>query len=469
MYQGFLPLTAGLPVFMRPEEESALYYAPGLVLRAHSSALPEAEKQILSGAPRSPLLAELAHRARAAQARWDGQLSQPYEPVCLTVYLENRCNLACSYCYADPAAPAAGGPAPVRLGAVRSAAGLAAENCRRQGLPFTAVFHGGGEPSLNPRLLEAALAAVEEAAARAQVPVFKYLATNGVMPESRARWIASRFNLIGLSCDGPEEIQRAQRPLPHAQKGGRSSTRYVERTARTLREHGAAFHVRVTLTPDTITRQVEIVDYVCSQLAPQEIHFEPVYTGGREQNGFVSPEPVRMDGLADTFVRHFLAAQARARAAGTPLRFSGSRPWDVHGPFCQIFRGVLQLVAGDAASPCFKLSDALQVDGLGARTGWAEPGGFVIDHSGVQTLRQKLLRQAAVCRLCFNQYHCARGCPDVCGLEARPGQPETEPAPPAFRCQVQMRLSSAAVERAAAGLAVSAASPLASALITMDT
>lgn len=507
MYLGFSPLTTDLPIFARLEADSILYYTPGLVVRANLAARAAVEAEI-TGAPRSPLLVELVRRAESARARWSGLASRPYEPVCLTLYLDNRCNLACGYCYAAPAGPKSAGAAPTSLAAIRHAAELVAENCRRRGLPFTVVFHGGGEPTLDLRLLQAALAVVEEAANSQRLMTFRYLATNGVMSETKAEWIATHFDLVGLSCDGPEDIQRRQRPLPGAGRSssssssvgsgrssssgrsgrsqssvGSGSTRYVERTAGILREMDAAFHVRVTLTPGTLTRQEEIVDSICRQLAPLEIHMEPVYTGGREQVGFAAAELSSPEELAETFVTHFLAAQARARAAGVPLRYSGSRPWDVHGPFCQVFRDVLQIVPGDVAAPCFKLNDAQQVDGLGARIGQDSADGFVIDQAAVEDLRARLLRQADECRSCFNQVHCARGCPDACGLEddrqvripalhsaatvARvsiPGNP-----PPTFRCQAQMRLSGAAIERAASGLVVTPDAPLAGAALRMET
>lgn len=474
MYLGFTPLKPDLPVFARLEEGSVLYYTPGLVVRAHVAARAAVEAEI-TGAPRSPLLVELARQAESTRARWAALASRPYEPVCLTLYLDNRCNLACPYCYADPAGPKAGQVAPTSLAAIRRAAELVAGNCRRRGIPFTVVFHGGGEPALDLRLLKAALAVVEETAASQRLGIFRYLATNGVMSAAKANWIAAHFDLVGLSCDGPEDIQRRQRPLPAGGPGG--SARYVERTAGILREMDATFHVRVTLTPGTLTRQEEIVEYVCRKLAPLEIHMEPVYTGGREQAGFAAADLPGPEELAGTFAAHFLPARALAGAAGTPLRYSGSRPWDVHGPFCQVFRDVLQLVPGDVASPCFKLNDARQVDGLGARIGQDSPQGFSIDPAAVQDLRARLLRQPDTCRSCFNQFHCARGCPDACGLED--DQQVRKPAlhspvdrvsiPGDFRCQVQMRLSGAVIDRAAAGLAVTHAAPLAGAALRMDT
>jgi sulfatase maturation enzyme AslB (radical SAM superfamily) len=460
MYLGFAPLSDSLPVFTREAGDSQLYYAPGFVLRVLQEKRSAVEAEIAGAKPLSSPVEELLRRATAAKARWNARFTQPYEPVCLTLYLDNRCNLACTYCYSDPAGPAPASTDPLRLETIGKAAEMVAQACSRRGLPLTLVLHGGGEPTFDLRLLKNALGVVDRTAERYQVATYKYLATNGVMPVETTHWIAAHFDLVGISCDGPADIQHRQRPLPN----GANSSPFVERTADILRDLDTAFHVRVTVTPDTIHRQEEIVAYLCESLVPQEIHLEPVYAGGRQRaDGFTTGEGTADTGqLAETFVSHFLRAQARARSAGIPLLFSGSRPWEIHGPFCQVFRDVLQLVPGDAVSPCFKLSDARQVRRLNAQIDSLTGESFILDGGKIETLRAALRQQPAQCRDCFNQYHCARGCPDACPLEE-------DLRPAAFRCQVQMHLAGAAIERAASTLVVDNAAPVAAAPIQVGT
>ncbi len=369
----------------------------------------------------------------------------PYQPECLTLYLENRCNLRCSYCYSDPQNTPTGTYGQVSLAAVRGAAERVARNCRAKNKPLTLVMHGGGEPSLDWAGLVAALDVVKAVAAQSNLQTFGYIASNGVMPPERARQMAGLFDLVGLSCDGPEEIQRRQRPLAN----GESSAPALERTASILRAAGTPFHARVTITPSSVQRQEEIVAYLIERLGPAEIHIEPVYRGGRSTED---------GGDAQAFVEHFLAARDLAAQSGVRVAFSGTRPGELHGPFCQVHRQVLQLVPGDAASPCFKLSDAGQLDRLDARVGELRPEGFWIDEEKVRGLQAKLAWPAVACPDCFNGLHCAGSCPDQCALESqtRPGA-----GCGTFRCRVQMRLAAEAIERAAAAAPPSSENPVA--------
>jgi uncharacterized protein len=454
-YLGFehLPEAGGLPIFRRKisGDESrgpALYYAPGYVTRASGEGRTALEREITrsaidSGYTAYGAAALLLRHAREAQARWREMLSAPFQPLCLTVYPTSRCNLRCTYCYAA----ADGGETSQELSieAVRDAARIVAGNCRMLGRPFTLVVHGGGEPTFAPSALEATLQAVTETAALYRLPLFKYIATNGVMPLSRARWLARTFDLVGLSCDGPGEIQDRQRPLA----SGKSSTPYVERTADILHEAGKHFNVRVTLTPETIDRQEEIVAYICARLRPQEIHIEPVYRGGRANAGLGTNDAE----LAQRFVEHFLHAQNTALESGARLVYTGARPAEIHGPYCQVLRGVLNLVPGGGggnasagtASACFKLSDAAQVRRLGASVGNIGEEGFAIDYEHVLAMRRSLGSTPPACLGCFNRFHCARACPDDCPLEQGGAHDPFN----TFRCMVQMRLAEAEIESAA--------------------
>ncbi|MBE0698029.1 MAG: hypothetical protein IH586_13990, partial [Anaerolineaceae bacterium] len=185
---------------------------------------------------------------------------------------------------------------------------------------------------------------------------------------------------------------------------------------------------------------------VCTQLHPQEIHIEPVYLSGRAA---ASAYPSGYN-LAETFAEHFTKARDRGEQSSIPVLFSGTRPWDVHGSYCNIFRGVLNLVPGDVATPCFKLSDITQVNQPGASIGLLESERFFIDYPKISDLRILLAKLPRKCSACFNQYHCARGCPDDCLLSGN----EHSEAPdqftlPEYRCRVQMLLANAVIERAA--------------------
>lgn len=365
------------------------------------------------------------------------QHTEPFQPECLTLYLNNECNLACIYCYANPSS----GPAErLDLEAIGHAADVVAASCRQKDCVFYTVFHGGGEPTLYQEPLEAALFQVEEAATAHSVELFRYIATNGVLSEEKAVWLAGHFELVGLSCDGPPAIHDRQRP----RGDGRDSSKIVERTARILHQEGAAIHVRATITETNLHRQAEMAEYICGELAPQEIHFEPVYAGGR-----AGPSGRLTADLATDYVDHLLEARRVAGGYGIPLLASGSRPGAIHGPYCHVFRQVFNLVPGGLATACFKLNRAEEIRKRGAALNSLNlaTGRFEINHRRVRDLRRRLGDVPAECRYCFNRYHCVRDCPDYCPLDD-PG-PRVSPGP-SFRCQTQ-KATSLAILREVAG------------------
>ncbi len=418
----------GMPIQRRDGPAYALFYAPGYVCVVDRAEADRFAEQIGPTAP-APEARELWQRAEAAVVAAQRQQEEPFRPECLTLYLNNECALHCRYCYATPSA----GPA-TRLGeeAIVAAAELVAANCRQKGLPLHVVFHGGGEPTLHLERVESVLARLEAVATRHGVGQFRYIATGGVLSERAAVWLARRFDLIGLSCDGPPEIQNAQRP----RHDGRGTAHIVERTARILHAEGRRFHVRATITAQTLHRQAEIAAYLCQELRPAAIHFEPAYRGGRAAE--LEPDQ------AASFVAHFLEAQKLAQGYGVPLSFSGSRPGEVHGPYCHVFRQVLNLVPGGVATACFKITRAEDARERGLAIGaWRENGCFDLDIARVDGLRQRLGMLPGACAECFNRYHCARACPDHCPLDSPAGGIE------GFRCRVQRWLTEAVIERTA--------------------
>lgn len=420
----FESISDTLPLFCEYLPDAVVYYTPGYAVCVRGADADDLAARITAEDGTHPLM----EQARAVTER----LQQPppdYSPECLTLYLNNECNLACSYCFVAP---------PNRPGtritpdSARVAAEVVASNCKAKGLPLTVVFHGGGEPTLNLPHLKALFAVIEDVADSHGLERFTYLATNGVMTEEKAHWIAEHFDLIGLSCDGDPVRQDLQRP----QANGRPSSDILQRTAQILRQKQQKFHVRSTITIDAISQQAQITHYICAVLQPAALHFEPVYAGRRVAN----PPPVEQ---ARDFVRHFQTAQRVAAGFGVPLTCSGSRIHQLHGPYCNVFRQVLNVVPGGMATACFKLSRAENVVMQGMRVGRAEDGTYEIDTEAVTQLRNRLTAQSAVCDTCFNQFHCTKGCPDFCPMDARDSAGT-------FRCEVNKQLAYAEIMALAA-------------------
>lgn len=449
-----VPIAAGsLPLFRHDEEAYTAFYAPGCLCVVERSLAGRFEAGLIAG-DGDGWVATLRQRAEQVQAWAADRQKEPFRPECLTLYLHDQCPLHCTYCYADPRPAAADGLLdPASLAA---AADLVAANCRAKDLPFLVGFHGGGEPTLHREQVDALLALVRRAAGRHGVQLRPYVATNGAFSEEKAAWLARNFAWVGLSCDGPADIHDVQRP----DRQGQGTLHLVERTARVLRQEGARLRVRATITPGSLQRQAEVAAYICQRLFPAEIHFEPLYGGGRSPRGGLAAAAAAGGGLPaqpQAWVDGFLEARAVAAGYGIPLHTSGSRPAELHGPHCQILRQVLNLVPPEGlATACFKAADAAQARRLGTVVGALDPrsGRFEIDAGRVAALRRQLGALPAHCQDCFNRFHCAGECPDRCLLDGDRGQaPAAGPAgEPGFRCQVQRLLAAALLEERAAQL-----------------
>lgn len=426
---------ASAPIFRRDQGEYLVYYAPGyLAVVDPQLEQAAANKELSALQSLKPIFTELYQHAHIAVEAWRTISSQPFTPLCLTLYLHNECNLHCTYCFADPSHK----PAPrLSLAAVKSSARLVLSHCQAQDRPFTLVCHGGGEPTLHQQLLAQVLEIVAHLATNSQIPLMRYIATNGVISTAKVHWLAQNFDLIGLSCDGPPDMQNEQRPL----QGGGSSSDYVERTARILHTDRTPFDVRTTVTGKTAHRQPEIADYICRVLRPREIHVEPVYSGGRVK---ANAEKV----TATRFIDSFLKAKQIAEQYGIPWRMSGSRPEVIHGPYCNQFRHVVNVIPGSVATTCFKATRATIARQAGLQIGAHSETDecFYMDKDAINDLAGKLHPIPDSCQDCFNQYHCVRGCPDHCPLDAAydPGD--------SVRCQINRQLAETYLQETAVSL-----------------
>jgi hypothetical protein len=189
----------------------------------------------------------------------------------------------------------------------------------------------------------------------------------------------------------------------------------------------------------TITRQAEIVDYLCQQLSPQAIHLEPVYRGGRANKA----TPFEPEDAVD-FLGHFLQAKSKAAAYNIPLLYAGSRLDSIHGPYCHIFRNVLNLVPGGVATACFKATTSDQAHQGGWVIGAAneELEQFTLYPERINNLRHSLLSSSSACHTCFNQLHCVGECPDRCLLGGSPFS-KADSDQRGFRCQLQKTVTMA--------------------------
>lgn len=435
-----------LPVFRLDRKDHCILYTPGQLVVIDPLDANDMEA-VWQGTRKN-----MASQSTAAQAaEWIGghakkardahrlRQDQPFTPICLTLYLSNQCNMRCAYCFAAHGREAVDDAHPViDLKTVTAAAKTVADNCALTGKPFQLVIHGGGEPTLHWELIQSVVRRIRQIAQHRQIEWRSHIATNGMLSAQRARWLGRHFHSIGLSCDGPPDIQDRQRPLS---SGGKSSG-ILARTAAAILTTRARLTIRATITPASYTRQTNIVEYVHHHIGGRNIRFEPAY---RLDN--TTGEPFT-DEQADAFVEHFIRARHRAQELGSTLSYSGLRADTLHGPHCNVLRNVLHLTPDGTASPCFFRTGATTCPDDGKAIGQKDPAAdrFSLDQGAISQHRQNASQPPLSCRQCINHLHCTYGCPDRCAAVGRPCRPapsDTNGFNPGarFRCRVNRRLA----------------------------
>lgn len=397
------------PVFFITRSNYNLYYAPRFLVKVHRDYVPVFEKNLKDPKLKSQRDAafQLKEQAKTAGIEQNIFFNKRFKPLCLSLNLTNVCNMSCNYCFTNEPIS---NQQYVTEKSIIAGANLVARNCAKYQKPFSIVFHGGGESILAWKIIDNVNPYFKRKAREYRIPLFRYVATNAVMSPERANWVSKSFELVGISCDGPPEIQSRQRPLK--EESQMSSSFYVERTSKILSDAGVPLLVRATITDQTVDKQAEICDYICTKIKPKAINVEPVYLGGRTN----SHNLIKADQI-DNFVQSYMEAKSIASIHGIEWRMSDSRLNEIHGAYCNIFRQVLSIVPGDVSTTCFKTTNSKQAHEKNLIIGkyFQEETDFDINDSHIEML-QAGYTIPDYCFDCFLVYQCTHNCPNSCPL-----------------------------------------------------
>jgi radical SAM protein with 4Fe4S-binding SPASM domain len=333
-----------------------------------------------------------------------GTYGNRFTPECLTVNLRRSCNLRCAYCFSksSPETGETHSRSFIRA-SIAAAAGLVAASCVVKKRKLYFGFQGLGEPLANFDLLRDVVEDIENVGKRHGLGKYAFITSNGTYAPERYRWVARHFERICLSVDGPPSIHDVQRPFPD----GGPSLALLKRTLAVLRDEGCVPVCRATITPLSVSRQVEAVDFLCADLGFTDVQFEPVFTIGDETGAGVP---------CDLFAEQLMASRERARSLGCRLTYSGYRETTKHGPYCTVCSNVLLVDTEGKASACMFSNDS-------SKKGFLEVGRydehadtFLLDHDRIDRLASAALSIPPECADCTIRFHCVKGCPDRCVL-----------------------------------------------------
>ena len=396
-------------IFLIPHRGGYLGYAP---LRRFVMGLQPEHVNVLarlkSRRPRSadlssPLvtfLREVGIVDGTTEQRPQSFVGAPYAPTRVTLFLTNRCNLACCYCYAGGQQQVMAMPEAIG----RAGIDYVIKNCcaRKQKI-LNVGFHGGGEPTMAWERLVALTGYAKSAAKKNKLQVNIGMSTNGVFSEQKARWIARNLNYVSVSFDGPPVIQNLQRPL----RNGSASSPHVMRALRIFDRMKFPYSFQATITKPIVRQMPDIVRYWAKHTHPQFLKFEPVSDCGR-----FAGQPGQIPS-GRQFARYFNEAFDVAQQLGMKLTFSGIRLWGAGvGYFCGAFAEPFSVTPDGFVSACYEAySGETPYSGVFLFGRWNETtGSFDIDLNKLTRLRQRNVYNLKPCRWCFCKYSCGGDC-----------------------------------------------------------
>lgn len=322
------------------------------------------------------------------------------EPV-FTVMPTTACQLRCVYCCSDALDPQGGRFVDPRVFAVALDAFLS--EIFRFASRARLGFHGGGEPTLNPRLMrELVRTFVERCDACWMAPSFT-ITTNGTFgDEICALLIGHRFD-CRVSLDGPADVQDRQRPL----RNGAASFGRVIRNIRRLVGEGIRVEIRPTVTAASAGRMVETIEMAAAE-GIASVHFARALVSARARSNGIQP-PDR-----DVFADGFAAACRRALELGVAIKGDGAHCLGLPtNRFCGACGFNWIVTAHSCVSACTEIQGPADPDAEPFLVGRVDPERQVLETfpGKRERLRDRFVENLPGCADCWLKYSCAGECP----------------------------------------------------------
>ncbi|WP_229412792.1 radical SAM protein [Massilia sp. Root335] len=377
-----------------------LLVANGSRLYRLAPAQGDAFRAALDGMDEGAIAALIASSGLDAPLAIDDTPLAPMAPHALSLAIAQKCNLGCTYCYAQQGS--FGGTATAMSEEV---ARQAVDRLLESALPGSRVNLAfmGGEPLTNRAVLRAATAYAAGGAAARQVDIGFSITTNGTLlrPDD-ADFFEQHGFAVTVSLDGLPEQHDRLRPF----KSGKGSfDRIMERVAPLLAiQRRAQVSARVTVTPFNL-QLVDSLDYFVAA-GFHSVGFSPLL---RAPNGEDELGPERMEDMLEGMIACGLAFEERV------LRGERYPFLNMVNALRELQRGTHRPYPCGAGAGYFGVSASGDVSACHRFVGDAE-GQFGTLADGIDRGRQAIwLAQRHVhaqqpCSNCWARYLCGGGC-----------------------------------------------------------
>lgn len=325
-------------------------------------------------------------------------VSVPTQAVSLAV--AQKCNLGCTYCYAeggDFGAKARNMP----LETATKSVDYLLDNADEGGRVNLAFL--GGEPLMNRQVLRAATLYAKEEAAKRNVQVGYSITTNGsLVNEEDASFFDRHRFAVTVSLDGVGETHNRLRPF----KSGRGSYEQILPRVKMLLSHSTQMQVsaRVTVTPDNLNLK-ETLDQLIA-LGFQSVGFSPMLSSPTKMGQM---EKGDLDQMLQQMIECGKEFELRL-AKGEPYPFSNVQTAlkeihkGSHRPYpCGAGAGYLGVSADGDLFACHRFVGE-QDAGMGSVTKGRDP------QLQQEWLSDRHVHKQEPCNSCWARYLCGGGC-----------------------------------------------------------
>ncbi len=267
-------------------------------------------------------------------------------------------------------------------------------------------FYGAGEPTMEMPIIRETVEFVNSL--DVSNPYFE-LQTNGFFSQSNAEWIENNVDFVWISFDGIPSFQNQNRPLLDGRESAEVVVRNIEYFGKSDK---IGVGVRVTMTPDMIDHQKEIIDF----LAERNIKFISVERAFSSVNhtGYIAEEtdPIY-------FAKKYLEGFEYAKEKGIFYNHFNMVNFDEKVRFfCRSCVPYPHLTTDGYVSACdmaqygCKQYEKYSIPDLVYGKYIAEEDRIVYDEEKIYKIRQKNADQLAKteCKGCPIVYNCAGGC-----------------------------------------------------------
>jgi uncharacterized protein len=329
----------------------------------------------------------------------DTPLSSP--PLrALSLAIAQKCNLGCTYCYAQQGE--FGGPAKnMELADALRAVELlvaTAEPGARLNLAFL-----GGEPLVNRKVLRAATERALELAEGRGANISFSITTNGtLLNEDDGRFFEQHGFAVTISIDGPRQVHDALRPF----KGGRGSYDAIMKRVEPLLklQRRMQLSARVTVTPRNLSLRRTLDTFIAAGF--HSVGFSPMLSAPSGEGEMQSEDLERMLGEMIDCGRQFERASRSGRRYPFANMVNAMREIHrgTHRPYpCGAGAGYLGVSADGELAACHRFVGD-------------EDGAMGSLDDGVDVSRQadwlatRHVHRQQPCQSCWARYLCGGGC-----------------------------------------------------------